>query len=78
VRLEQKLIHGHYFIGSCDWYVAEFDPTTCDAFGFADLGCGEWGHFNLVELESLLVHKFMVIDRELDFTPTTTRYLGIA
>ena len=72
------MIYAHYFVASCDWYVAEFDPTTGDAFGFADLGCGEWGYFNLAQLESLLVHKFMVIDRELDFTPIWAAELGIA
>jgi hypothetical protein len=74
----QKMIYAHYFIASCDWYVAELDPSTGDAFGYADLGCGEWGSFNLVELESLLVHKFMVIDRELDFTPISAADIGIA
>ena len=25
VPLKEKLIHLHFFIGACDWYVAEFD-----------------------------------------------------
>ena len=25
VPLKDKIIHLHFFIGSCDWYIAEFD-----------------------------------------------------
>ena len=25
VSLEEKLIHMHFFIGGCDWYVSEYD-----------------------------------------------------
>lgn len=74
----QKMLYAHYFVASCDWYVAEFDPTTGDAFGFADLGCPEWGYFNLPEMEALLIHNFMVIDRKLDFKPISAQELGIA
>jgi hypothetical protein len=36
VRLQDKLIHLHFFIGGCDWYIAEFDGE--DVFwGFAIL-----------------------------------------
>jgi hypothetical protein len=36
VRLQDKLIHLHFFIGACDWFIAEFDGE--DVFwGFAIL-----------------------------------------
>jgi hypothetical protein len=80
LRLDQKMIYAHYFVAGCDWYVAELDPETGLAFGHADLGLGfpEWGYFDLVEMESLLVSGWLVIDRELDFKPVTARELGIA
>jgi hypothetical protein len=78
--LAEKTLHAHYFLGACDWYVAELDPETGLAFGHADLGMGfpEWGYFNLVELEQTVVHGWLVIERDLHFTPCTTLELGIA
>ena len=36
IPLQDKLIHLHFFIGGCDWYIAEFDGE--DLFwGFAIL-----------------------------------------
>ena len=36
IPLQDKLIYLHFFIGSCDWYIAEFDGE--DLFwGFAIL-----------------------------------------
>jgi hypothetical protein len=78
--LAEKTLHAHYFLGACDWYVAELDPETGLAFGHADLGMGfpEWGYFNLVEMEATLVHEWLVIEREVHFTPRTALELGIA
>jgi hypothetical protein len=78
VPLCEKMIHAHYFIGGCDWYLAELDPETGLAFGYADPGCGEWGYFDLVEMEQTLVKGWMVIDRELGFVPKRVTELGIA
>ncbi len=33
-----KTIWLHYFAGPCDWWVAEYDPASGDAFGYACLG----------------------------------------
>ena len=45
-RLQDKLIHLHFFIGGCDWYIGEYDGE--DLFwGFAilneDYEMAEWG-----------------------------------
>lgn len=48
----EKVIHLHFFIGACDWYVAEFDGEDV-FFGFANLGDpmnAEWGYFKLSDL----------------------------
>lgn len=56
--LDKIVIHGHFFLGSCDWYVAEFDGQ--DTFwGFVNLGSpqnAEWGPFPLSELRDLRVN----------------------
>jgi hypothetical protein len=78
--IAEKMLHAHYFVGGCNWYVAELDPETGQAFGYADLGMGfpEWGYFDLVEMEHIVVKGWIVIERDLDFTPTATRELGLA
>ena len=54
--LQDKLIHLHFFIGGCDWYIAEFDGE--DIFlGFAvldnDFMNAEWGYVSFSELKSI-------------------------
>ena len=80
ISLAEKTLHAHYFLGACDWYVAELDPETGLAFGHAALGMGfpEWGYFNLVEMEVTVAHEWLVIERDLHFTPQTSQELGIA
>jgi len=70
VALSDKQLHAHYFVGGCDWYVAELSSSDGDAFGYADLGHGEWGYFNLVEMERIITASGMVVERELDFRPS--------
>jgi hypothetical protein len=75
--LRDKVIHLHYFMGNCDWYIAEIDHQgTGLAFGYAvlhgdDMGA-EWGYSSTVELESLClsVTDFdAVVERDLDWEP---------
>ena len=68
IRLQDKLIHLHFFIGGCDWYVAEYDGE--DLFwGFAilndDLQNAEWGYISFSELKSIRVDGWLEIDCEL-------------
>ncbi len=57
VATADKVIHLHYFVRDCDWWVCEYDPATGDAFGYARLRGddtnAEWGYVNLPELEAL-------------------------
>ena len=69
VPLQEKLIHLHFFIGGCDWYVAEFDGK--DFFwGFAilndDLQNAEWGYISFNELRSIRVSGWLEIDCTLE------------
>lgn len=71
--LKEKIIHMHFFIGGCDWYAVEYDPTEKRFFGFAilnsDFEMAEWGYFSLEELLELKV-SFVEVDRDLHFKPT--------
>lgn len=57
VSLEDTVIHLHYFTGSSDWWIAELDPATGLAFGYARLNSddvnAEWGYIDLTELEAV-------------------------
>ena len=48
-----KLIHLHFFIGGCDWYICEYDGD--DLFwGYAYLNDpqnAEWGYISFPELK---------------------------
>lgn len=64
--LPEKLIYLHFFIGGCDWYVAEFDGKDI-FFGFAHLGDdqnAEWGYFSFNELKSIKVRGWLEVDCE--------------
>lgn len=50
---DQAIIHLHYFIGNCDWWITEKDSEFMQrqAFGLADLGYGaEYGYISIEEL----------------------------
>ena len=56
----------HFFIGGCDWYVAEFDGKDT-FFGFVNLNDpqnAEWGYFTLSELDAINIEGIEV-DRDL-------------
>ena len=67
--LLEKLIHLHFFIGGCDWYIAEFDGDDT-FFGYAilhgDLDNAEWGYVSFEELKSLRVQGWLEVDCELE------------
>lgn len=53
----QKLVCEHYFVGSADWFVIEYDPIDDICFGYARIlkDCGEFGYFSMKELDELVV-----------------------
>jgi hypothetical protein len=58
--LADKTIWAHFFGPAQDWWLAECDDDGY-AFGYADLGFGEWGYFSLPEMEAVMVHGGLVI-----------------
>ncbi|MFJ4988681.1 hypothetical protein ACIP9H_33390 [Streptomyces sp. NPDC088732] len=76
IPAEHTTIHAHYFAAWGDWYVAEFDPATGEAFGWARVGnddwVGEWGYIDLPALESFRADRPglpHLVERDLHFTP---------
>ena len=68
IPLAEKMIHLHFFIGGCDWYIAEFDGEDI-FFGYAilndDLECAEWGYVSFEELKSAKT-GYLEVDCELE------------
>ena len=62
-----KVIYLHFFIGGCDWYIAEYDGK--DLFwGYAILGdpeMAEWGYISFKELRELKLRLGLEVDRDL-------------
>ncbi len=76
--LEDKLIVAHYFVGSCDWWVTEYDPENEVVFGYACLGDpqnAEWGYASLIEMESIAVGPggLFIVERDLHWQPVPFR-----
>ncbi|MGB5230930.1 MAG: hypothetical protein WBN83_05360 [Desulfoprunum sp.] len=67
--ISDKLIHLHFFIGSCDWFIAEYDGDDL-FFGFAVLGGdwqnAEWGYISFNELKDVRAHGVLHVDCELE------------
>jgi hypothetical protein len=70
----EKVLRAHYMAAACDWWIAEYDPATGAAFGYACLGDpqnAEWGYLHLPELEQVNVCSgLLIVERDLDWTPT--------
>jgi len=54
--LAEKMIHLHFFLGGCDWYVAEYDGEEL-FWGYAILNgddrMAEWGYISFAELKRI-------------------------
>ncbi len=69
-KIEDTAIYLHFFLGRCDWYIAEFDGNDL-FFGFANLGDphnAEWGYISFQELKEINVHGFEV-DTDVSWQP---------
>ena len=71
VPLKDKIIHMHFFIGGCDWYIAEFDGEDL-FFGYAilngDTQNAEWGYISFSELKEIK-SRGIEIDNDLYWKP---------
>lgn len=77
VDLDDKVVHLHYFVGGCDWYVMELDENRRRAFGYVNLNDeqnAELGYFDMIELKDTIItphgrEPLVVVERDLDWTP---------
>ncbi len=69
VAARDKLIHMHFFLGGCDWYVAEYGQADRLFFGYAilneDLQNAEWGYMSFDELRDVRTPRGIEVDRDL-------------
>ncbi|WP_144836270.1 DUF2958 domain-containing protein [Kocuria rosea] len=69
IPAENKTIHAHYFVGGADWWIAELDPGTMEAFGYCKIQTGEWGYVSLPELEAVVAGPLIaVVERDPHWT----------
>ncbi len=64
--LKDQLIHLHFFIGACDWFISEYDGEDL-FFGYAILGnpeLDEWGYVSFTELKQIKIPPGIEIDYE--------------
>jgi len=71
IPLKDKVIYLHFFIGGCDWFIAESDGTDiCFAFAYlGDMQNAEWGYISLNELKSVRVAGCYEVDNDIYWTP---------
>lgn len=66
--------------GSAYWLIAEYDPETETAFGYAEVlaGCGEWGYVHIPEIKALKFHGALRIERDkhIDLPAKFSRFKG--
>jgi len=69
VPLKEKLVHLHFFINGCDWYICETDGKDI-MWGFCilnnDYEMAEWGYVSLSELRSIKIDGWLEVDCELE------------
>lgn len=69
IPTKEKMIYLHFFLGGCDWFVAEYDGDDL-FFGYAVLGGdwqnAEWGYTSFNELKDIRVHGVLHVDCELE------------
>ena len=69
IPIKDKLIYLHFFIGGCDWHIAEYDGEDlfwCFAILNNDLQNAEWGYLSFSELKSITIQNWLEIDCEIE------------
>jgi hypothetical protein len=77
IPLKDKIIHLHFFIGGCDWYIAEYSPEEDLFWGYAilngDTDNAEWGYISFKELRELVVGPAIEVDRDIWWEPKSVK-----
>lgn len=72
IPLAEKIITAHFFIGSADWFIVEYDQEEDLAFGYANLGddeMAEWGYISIDELRSVKVKNVFEVEYDGHWIP---------
>lgn len=68
---KDTVIHMHFFLAGCDWYVAEYGPEERVFFGYVilndDFQNAEWGYTSSDELQALRTSQGTEVDRDLNW-----------
>jgi len=60
IQTKDKIIHLHFFFGTCDWFISEFDGNGT-FFGFAILNgnfeMAEWGYISIDSLKEIKINN---------------------
>jgi len=72
IALPDKTIHAHFFLGTCDWLISEYDGG--DLFwGFAclngDLFNAEFGYISFSELKAININGLYQVEYDEYWTP---------
>ena len=63
IQMKDKMIYLHFFFGTCDWFIAEFDGKET-FFGFAilngDIEMAEWGYISFDSLKAIEINARQV------------------
>lgn len=68
-----------FLAGPATWYVIEYNPITCIAFGYVTgLGGDEWGYFSISEMQAVRYAGAPAIEVDLHFEAKPASALGIS
>jgi hypothetical protein len=80
VPIPEKLVHMHFFIGACDWYITEYDPEEriffCYAILNGDTQNAEWGYTSFDELIDIKTRTGVQVDRDRSWKPTPVKSIS--
>ncbi len=72
IPTEDKIIHCHFQIGNCHWFITEFDGVDT-MFGFCilnnDLEMAEWGYVGFSELRSIKIQGYLEVEFDTTWVP---------
>jgi hypothetical protein len=75
VPTRNKIIHAHFFLGDCDWFIAEIREDLM--FGFCilngDYEMAEWGLVSLEELMSIKTIDGLEVEFDTHWVPRPAR-----
>ena len=80
ITAEDKIVHCHFFIGGCHWFIVEFDQGDT-MFGFCILNSdflnSEWGYVSLEELKQINIKGIFQVQFNINWVHTPAGEVGL-